>query len=83
MQPIRAEVALARVLAYLQWSGVRIDTNVEQQALGIIAEALEADAPDFFQTCMHMTEERFELSHAATPVPAPPIERGSLGYGNH
>lgn len=83
MQPIRAEIALARVLAYLQWTGVNIDANIERQALSIVAEALEADAPDFFQACMEMVKERFELSHAVVPMPAPPICRGSIGYGSH
>ncbi|QIB51068.1 hypothetical protein [Pseudomonas sp. OIL-1] len=83
MQPIRAEIALARVLAYLQWTGVNIDAGVERQALRIVAEALEADAPDFFQACMEMVKERFELLPAGVPVPAPPICRGSIGYGTH
>ncbi|WP_150302771.1 hypothetical protein [Pseudomonas saliphila] len=83
MQPIRAEIALARVLAYLQWTGVNIDAQVERQALSIVAEALETDAPDFFQACMERTKERFELSQAAVPVPSPPICRASIGYGVH
>lgn len=83
MQPIRAEIALARVLAYLQWRGVDIDAQVERQALSIVAEALEADAPDLFQACMERVKERFELSLTVVPVPAPPICRGSIGYGIH
>lgn len=83
MQPIRAEIALARVLAYLQWTGVHIDAQVERQALSIVAEALEADAPDFFQACMERVKERFELSQADVPVSAPPICRASIGYGVH
>ena len=83
MQPIRAEVALARVLAYLQWTGVEIDAAIERQALGIVAEALEADAPDFFLACMEMVRDRFELHPAAVPTSAPPINRGSIGYGQH
>lgn len=83
MQPIRAEIALARVLAYLQWTGVEVDTCVERKALRIVEEALDADVPDFFQACMEMVRERFELSPATVPTPAPPICRGSIGYGTH
>lgn len=81
MQPIRAEVALARVLAYLQWAGVEIDSAIERQALGIVADALEADAPNFFRVCMEKTRDRFELRPAAIPTATPPINRGSIGYG--
>ena len=74
-----AEDLVARVLAYLAWSGVRLTDEVEREALLVIADVLGSDE-DAFQGCLQRLAPRLEIPRAARPQAAPPIMRGSLGY---
>lgn len=78
-----AEVALSRVLGYLHMSGMKITPAVQRQALAVVMEALEQGVTEPFGACMALARERFNLGLEVASAPAPPIRRGSIGYGAH
>ena len=83
MQPLSAEVALTRVIAYLELSGLNVTPSVERQVLAVVLEALETDESATLDTCVSLARQRFDLRSVAMPVIAPVICRGSIGYGDH
>ncbi len=81
--PVAAEVALGRVLGYLRMSGMKVTPAVQRQALAVVMEALEKGDTEPFGACMALARERFHLGLEVAVAPAPPIRRGSIGYGVH
>lgn len=82
-EPVCAEVALSRVLGYLRMSGMKITPAVERQALAVVMEALDQGPDEPFGASMALARERFHLGFEVAVAPAPPIRRGSIGYGAH
>lgn len=78
-----SEQALHRVLRYLQMAGVPITSEVEKRALALVAQALESDPANPLPTCMAQLAQSFTLPGQVPPRLAPPLNRGSLGYGDY
>lgn len=78
-----AEHALSRVLAYLSLLGMPVNRDLEIVALKLVEEALISEEADIFQYVMKLLPQRFSLPPLSLPRTAPPIRRGSIGYGEH
>lgn len=78
-----AENVLRRVLCYLQRAGVTLDSAVEQQALRLVAGAMALAPDDVMGACIRLLPDYFELPVGHVPPLAPPLQRGSLGYGDY
>lgn len=77
------EHALSRVLAYLSLLGMPTDREMSIVALKLVEEALQSEESDIFQYVMRQLPQRFSLPPVTLPSIAPPINRGSIGYGDH
>jgi hypothetical protein len=64
-------------------AGVVITPSVEKRALALITEALDSDSEDLLRDCMARVPVFFELPERPIFCKAPPIHRGSLGYGDY
>ena len=74
------ELALIRVLAYLEASGVRVTREVNLVALRLVQEALEDPAGAPLDYVMERIRERFSMPAEPLPPAFPAINRGSIGY---
>lgn len=83
MSKTECEHALSRVLAYLSLLGMPTTRELSVVALKLVEEALESQEPDIFQYVMTLLPQRFALPPLSLPRTAPPIHRGSIGYGEH
>ncbi len=83
MSKTDCEHALSRVLAYLALLGMPATRELSVVALKLVQEALESEEPDIFQYVMTQLPQRFSLPPLSLPRIAPPINRGSIGYGEH
>ncbi len=81
MAAAHAEDLVARVLAYLAWSGVRLNDEVEREVLLVVADVL-GTGEAAFQACLQQLAPRLDVPRASRPQPSPPLLRGSLGYGD-
>lgn len=79
----RSEQALHRIMRYLEMSDVNITPPVEKRALALITEALECHPDDPLPNCMSRLSTCFDLPMDDSPCQAPPVHRGSLGYGDY
>lgn len=93
MRAAVSEVALRRVLAWLRWAGRDLTPDLERAALQAMADSVAEDSADLFGACMQRLQANGELAAAdrltaignpypAAPV-APPLRRGSIGYGDY
>lgn len=76
----RAEDLVARVLAYLAWSGVKLTAEVEREALLVVAEVLGSDSPTFAD-CLQRLAPHLNVPRSTRPQPCPALRRDSIGYG--
>lgn len=60
-----------------------ITVDVEKQALALVTQALAADPADTLAASMGLIPLYFELPSHSVPRQAPPLQRGSLGYGDY
>jgi len=79
----QSEQALHRIISYLDMAGIVITPLIEKRALGLITEALDAHSDDLLRACMARMPAFFELPERPLLCKAPPIRRGSLGYGDY
>lgn len=77
------EHALSRVLAYLAALGMPLTRELSIVALKLVEEALSSEDEDVFVYVMTQLPQRFHLPPLSLPKTAPPIHRGSIGYGEH
>lgn len=90
MRAALSEVALRRVLAWLRWAGQELTPDLERAALQAMADSVAEGSADLFGTCMQRLQDSGELASAdpaGRPIPAasvvPPLQRGSIGYGDY
>lgn len=76
------EHALARVLEYIAGTGVELTDAHTLIALQLVEEGLQSGQQDLLAWVMGEVPQRFELSPQPLPPVAPPIVRGSIGYGD-
>lgn len=81
MSKTECEHALSRVLAYLSLLGMPLSRELSVVALKLVEEALNSDEEDIFEYVMKQLPQRFSLPPLSLPKTAPPIHRGSIGYG--
>lgn len=75
------EHALSRILEYLAVNGVELDDRQTLVALQLVEEGLASGQTDLLGWAMDELPRRFALPQQQLPRVAPPIERGSIGYG--
>lgn len=83
MQSTESVETLNRVLHYLEQAGLEISRDVEKEVVKTIIGALERNEDDLFGTVIGIVANRFQLASPQPPPSAPPIERGSIGYGDY
>ncbi len=76
-----AEQTLSRVCNYLSAMGVKLTREVTMQALKLVEAGLSAEQEDPFHFVMTRVHEYFDLQNELLPTTAPPITRGSMGFG--
>ncbi len=76
-----AEQTLSRVCNYLSAMGVELTRDVTMQALKLIEAGLAEKQDDLFHFVMTRVHEHFTLQSVSLPTTAPPITRGSMGFG--
>ena len=74
------ELALTRMLAYLEASGVEVTREVNLAALRLVQEALEDPAGAPLDYVMERIRERFNMPAERLPPAFPTLNRGSIGY---
>lgn len=79
----QSEQALHRVMRYLEMADISITPHVEKQVLALITQALESHPDNLLPECMRRLPRFFDLPKHPAPCQAPPIHRGSLGYGDY
>ncbi|NPU94483.1 MAG: hypothetical protein HPY82_21440 [Gammaproteobacteria bacterium] len=83
MSQTQCEQILSRVLAYLSSLGMPVTREVSMAALRLVEEALsQEDFPDLYAWVMARLPQQFALPQLELPPLAPPINRGSIGYGD-
>lgn len=76
------EQVLSRVLAYLAGMGMPITRDISRMALRLVEEALaQEDTDDLYAWIMERLPRQFLLPQLDLPPLAPPVHRGSIGYG--
>lgn len=81
MPETQCQQALERVLTYLRDSGIDLNADTCRQALRLVDQALTVgDGPDLPARCIDRVPEYFNLPAMDIPPPAPPLERGHIGY---
>ncbi|SDR78579.1 hypothetical protein SAMN05216198_0408 [Halopseudomonas litoralis] len=93
MRATVSEVALGRVLAWLRWAGRDLTPDLERAALQAMADSVAEGSTDLFGACMQRLQAGGELAAADRRAPpgsqcpaasvAPPLRRGSIGYGEY
>ncbi|WP_193074050.1 hypothetical protein [Pseudomonas sp. FME51] len=93
MRATVSEVALRRVLAWLRWAGQELTPDLERAALQAMADSVAEGSADLFGACMQHLQDSGELAsadrgattgrHNPTAPVAPPLRRGSIGYGDY
>jgi hypothetical protein len=76
------EHALARVLQYIAGTGAELTDAHTLIALQLVEEGLQSGQQDLMAWVMGELPRRFDLSQRQLPPVAPPIVRGSIGYGD-
>ncbi len=76
-----AEQTLSRVCNYLSAMGVELTRDVTMQALRLVEAGLAEEREDPFSFVMTRVQEHFVLQNEPLPTTAPPITRGSMGFG--
>ncbi len=74
------ELALTRILAYLEASGVEVTREVNLAALRLVQEALEDSNAAPLDYVMSRIREQFSVPVQPLPPAFPAINRGSIGY---
>ncbi|MFZ5602328.1 MAG: hypothetical protein ACOY7J_07745 [Pseudomonadota bacterium] len=83
MGQTQCEQILSRVLAYLSSLGMPVTRDVSMSALRLVEEALaQEDEQDLYAWIMARLPQQFTLPQLELPPLAPPINRGSIGYGD-
>ena len=82
MGQTQCEQILSRVLAYLNSMGMPVTRDVSMAALRLVEEALaQDDDQDLYAWVMARLPQQFSLPQLELPPLAPPVNRGSIGYG--
>jgi len=76
-----SELALARVLTYLNGMDVSMTAETNIAALQLVQEAIALNHTDIYGYIMDHIPERFTLPDLQLPPLTPPIRRGCIGYG--
>ncbi len=76
-----AEQTLSRVCNYLSAMGVELTRDVTMQALKLVETGLAEEQEDPLHFVMTRIHEDFTLQNVSLPTTAPPITRGSMGFG--
>ncbi|MGB3597157.1 MAG: hypothetical protein WBA27_09150 [Pseudomonas neustonica] len=80
-QPV-SEILLQRILAYWAWSGVTIDEAAQVSALAITTRLMRE--PDDHRLALSLQMLQAELPvHQPLPAASPPLQRGSMRYGDY
>lgn len=82
MGQTHCEQVLSRVLAYLAGMGMPVTREVSMMALQLVNEALAQDEQDLYAWVMERLPRQFTLPALELPPLAPPVNRGSIGYGD-
>ncbi|PRB77483.1 hypothetical protein [Pseudomonas sp. MYb185] len=88
MRATTAEHALRRVLAWLRWAGWELTPELQQAVLQALADSIAAQQGDLFGACLQALQQRGLLQRQGTsdtvcPPLVPPLQRGSIGYGEY
>jgi hypothetical protein len=75
-----AEHALARALAWLRWSGVRLDPDTIRAALRVVEQAVADGDAELIGRVMEALPQRVAIPEPHLPLTSLPIKRISLGY---
>jgi hypothetical protein len=83
MAHTECEQVLGRVLAYVSGTGLAISREVAIVALKLVEDALSQDpGTDLYAYVMERLPLQFVLPSVGLPPLSPPIQRGSIGYGD-
>lgn len=77
-----AELLLSRVNAYLEAFGLVLTREQSLLVLKLVEDALTQQDQDPMAFAMSELPRRFQLPTIPLPSAFPPLERGSIGYGN-
>lgn len=77
------ERALARALAYLQWSGLELSSAVCLEVLQLVEQVLKEHADDPMDRIMERLPAHFTLPGLERPPVTPPLRRASIGYHDY
>lgn len=77
------ERALARALAYLEWSGLELSPAVCLEVLQLVEQVLKEQADDPMDSIMERLPAHFTLPAPDRPPVTPPLCRGSIGYHDY
>jgi hypothetical protein len=75
-----AEYVLGRVLAYLRWHGVTVNSDTTRMAFRLVEQALADGDADLPHRVMEALPRHIALPEVQLPQAALPIKRISLGY---
>lgn len=76
-----AEVTLRRLLAWLQWVGQEPTPERQAAILRCIADNMTSDTPELCDRCLQPLLAEIDIP---SPAPAsPPLQRGSIDYGDY
>ena len=76
-----AEVTLRRLLAWLQWAGQEPTPDRQAAILRCMADNMPAETAELCDRCLQPL-----LAETAMPSPppaSPPLQRGSIDYGDY
>lgn len=92
MRATVSEVALRRVLAWLRWAGRDLTPDLERAVLQAMADSATEGSADLFSACLEHLQasgalaaaDRRAITGGGLSAPAaPPLQRGSIGYGEY
>lgn len=83
MNKALCQLALDRVMAYLQEYGVEPGNDVCRRALKVVDAALEPGSDGAMERVIDLLPLYFDLSEPRVPVQRPAMHRGSIGYWPH
>lgn len=80
--PVSAQLVMIRLLDYIELSGVPVGDEMLFQLTALLQAGIADGRDDLFDWCLQRLDGGIRVEERSLPAPAPPIRRGSIGYGH-